>query len=201
VPFRLEGQNPITLRRPPPRDSSRISDRRRFMAKTFWLDDQSWAAIEPLLPSNQPGARRVDDRRVLSGIIHVLMSGCRWRDCPAAYGPPTTIYNRYNRWSQRGIWTRIFAALVVAAGKPDELLIDSSHVKAHRSAAGGKGGFCSSNWPVAWRAHDQDPHRQRWKGAALRVPAHTRERCRHLGRAAARHSSPANCCPDRRQGL
>ncbi len=73
------------------------------MAKTFWLDDQSWAAIEPLLPSNQPGARRVDDRRVLSGIIHVLMSGCRWRDCPAAYGPPTTIYNRYNRWSQRGI--------------------------------------------------------------------------------------------------
>ncbi len=111
------------------------------MAKTFWLDDQSWAAIEPLLPSNQPGARRVDDRRVLSGIIHVLMSGCRWRDCPAVYGPPTTIYNRYNRWSQRGIWTRIFAALVVAAGKPDELLIDSSHVKAHRSAAGGKGGL------------------------------------------------------------
>jgi transposase len=111
------------------------------MAKTFWLDDQTWTAIEPLLPRNQPGARRVDDRRVISGIIHVLTSGCRWRDCPTTYGPPTTIYNRYNRWSQRGIWTRIFTALVSAAGKPDQLLIDSSHVKAHRSAAGGKGGL------------------------------------------------------------
>jgi transposase len=125
------------------------------MTKTFWLDDQSWAAIEPLLPSNQPGARRVDDRRVLSGIIHVLTSGCRWRDCPAAYGPPTTIYNRYNRWSQRGIWTRIFAALVSGAGEPDELLIDSSHVKAHRSAAGGKGGLLLKR--LAGRVADARP--------------------------------------------
>jgi transposase len=69
----------------------------------FWLDDEAWSAIEPLLPDNQPGARRVDDRRVISGIIHVLRSGCRWRDCPDEYGPHTTIYNRFNR--PRGLLT------------------------------------------------------------------------------------------------
>ncbi|ENR06497.1 hypothetical protein H721_00533 [Brucella ovis IntaBari-2006-46-332] len=55
------------------------------MAGEFWLDDQQWAVIAPLLPSNQPGAHRTDDRRVISGIIHVLRSGCRWQDCPACY--------------------------------------------------------------------------------------------------------------------
>ena len=60
----------------------------------FWLSDEAWVAVEPHLPRNQPGARRVDDRRVLSGIFHVLKSGSRWCDCPAEYGPPTTIYNR-----------------------------------------------------------------------------------------------------------
>jgi len=64
-------------------------------AKGFWLSDTQWAAIEPLLPKNRPGARRVDDRRVISGIVHVLKVGCRWQDCPAHYGPPTTIYNRF----------------------------------------------------------------------------------------------------------
>ena len=52
------------------------------MANEFWLNDRQWLAIEPLLPSNQPGARRVDDRRVISGIVHVLKVGCRWQDCP-----------------------------------------------------------------------------------------------------------------------
>src|SRR3546814_6598284 len=60
----------------------------------FWLSDEAWLAIEPYLPRNQPGARRVDDRRVISGILHVLKSGCRWCDCPADYGPSTTVYNR-----------------------------------------------------------------------------------------------------------
>jgi len=110
------------------------------MANEFWLSDDAWAVIEPLLPSNQPGARRVDDRRVISGIIHVLKSGCRWQDCPAVYGPPTTIYNRFNRWSRRGLWRRIFEHLVAQAGIPDDLSIDSSAVRAHRSAHGGKGG-------------------------------------------------------------
>lgn len=53
----------------------------------FWLSDEAWVAIEPHLPKNQPGARGGDDRRVISGIIHVLKVGCRWCDCPADYGP------------------------------------------------------------------------------------------------------------------
>lgn len=110
------------------------------MAGEFWLSDQAWVAIERLLPGNQPGARRVDDRRVISGIIHVLNSGCRWKDCPVVYGPPTTIYNRFNRWSWKGLWGRIFSELVAQAEIPEDLSIDSTAVRAHRSAHGGKGG-------------------------------------------------------------
>ena len=110
------------------------------MANEFYLSDSSWAAIEPLLPKNQPGARRMDDRRVISGIIHVLQSGCRWKDCPSVYGPPTTIYNRFNRWSRRGLWGRIFVQLAALGESPGDLSIDSTAVRAHRSAHGGKGG-------------------------------------------------------------
>lgn len=109
------------------------------MAGEFWLDDRQWLAIEPLLPRNQPGARRKDDRRVISGIIHVLKVGCRWQDCPLMYGPPTTIYNRFYRWARRGIWQHLFQAVVSV--HPDQVqMIDSTTAKAHRSAAGGKGG-------------------------------------------------------------
>jgi transposase len=82
------------------------------MKRLFWLDDEAWSAIELHHPKNQPGARRVDDRRVISGFLHVLKTGCRWQDCPAEYGPPTTIYNRFNRWSRRQLWSRILDALV-----------------------------------------------------------------------------------------
>ena len=57
------------------------------MRSEFWLDDEAWAAIEPLLPKNQPGARRVDDRRVISGIVHILKSGCRWKGLPGQLRP------------------------------------------------------------------------------------------------------------------
>jgi transposase len=109
------------------------------MAGEFWLSEDQWLVIEPLLPKNQPGARRVDDRRVLSGIVHVLKVGCRWQDCPAIYGPPTTVYNRFNRRARRGLWQRLFKALV-ELDATDVQMIDSTTVKAHRSAAGGKGG-------------------------------------------------------------
>ena len=92
----------------------------------FWLSDEAWSAIAPHLPQNQPGARRVDDRRVISGIIHLLKSGCRWADVPAEYGPPTTVYNRWNRWSRRGIWTRILSALTEENWVTETVMIDSS---------------------------------------------------------------------------
>lgn len=110
------------------------------MGHLFWLNDEQWAAIEPHLPKNQPGARRVDDRRVLSGIFHVLKTGCRWCDCPAEYGPHTTVYNRFNRWSRRRFWTGLLDAFAAAGRLVQSASIDSSFIKAHRSAHGGKGG-------------------------------------------------------------
>jgi len=104
----------------------------------FWLSDEAWAVIEPHLPKNQPGARRVDDRRVISGIVHMLKCGGRWADCPPEYGPSTTVYNRWNRWSRRGIWTRILAALTEEGWIAETGQIDSSYIKAHRSAGGAK---------------------------------------------------------------
>ncbi|MDC8446885.1 MAG: IS5 family transposase [Nitrospira sp.] len=99
-----------------------------------------WAVLTPHLPTKQTGPRRKDDRRIISGIIHVLQSGCRWQDCPPEYGPSTTIYNRYHRWAQRGIWEGIFRDLTAIVGTHYENSIDSTIVKAHRSASGKKGG-------------------------------------------------------------
>ena len=67
-------------------------------------DDQAAPAEKPA------GARRVDDLRVISGILNVLKVGCRWCDCPAEYGPSTTVYNRFNRWSRRGFWLKLLEA-------------------------------------------------------------------------------------------
>jgi transposase len=106
----------------------------------FWLSDEQWERIEPHLPTEVRGVERADDRRVISGIVHVLKSGCRWCDCPPEYGPPTTIYNRFVRWARRGIWENLFRVLARNGRSTDTQMIDSTHVKAHRSAAGGKGG-------------------------------------------------------------
>jgi transposase len=105
-----------------------------------WLSDGEWARIEPLLPRGRKGAHRVDDRRVISGIVHMLRIGARWRDCPTEYGPYTTIYNRFNRWSRQGIWFEMFEALTGHCGIWGSVAIDATHIKAHRSAAGAKGG-------------------------------------------------------------
>lgn len=108
-------------------------------SKVFWLDDLQWSVLEPHLPTKQTGPKRKDDRRIISGIIHVLQSGCRWQDCPPEYGPSTTVSNRYHRWSKRGIWEGIFRDLTSIVGTHDEHSIDSTIVKAHRSASGKKG--------------------------------------------------------------
>jgi transposase len=109
------------------------------MSRLFWLNDEQWSRIEPLLP-HYGGPARVDDRRVISGIVHMLRCGARWCDCPAEYGPPTTIYNRFNRWSRKGIWQAIYSALTGDRRTPRQLLADTSHVKAHRSASGAQKG-------------------------------------------------------------
>jgi len=109
-------------------------------ADLFWFDDEQCAKVAPHLPTNQPGPERKDDRRILSGIMHVQKAGCRWKDCPSEYGPHKTIYNRFARWSERGIWQNIFTAVAASSDTPGQVALDSSHVKIHRCASGGKGG-------------------------------------------------------------
>ena len=110
------------------------------MSDVFWLSERQFSRLAPLLPTDTRGKPRVDDLRVISGIVHVLKSGGRWIDAPAVYGPRKTLYNRFVRWAAKGVWIDIFHALAAAGGPPAEVLIDSSAVKAHRSASGGKGG-------------------------------------------------------------
>jgi transposase len=85
----------------------------------------------------------------------VLKSGGRWIDAPPEYGPKKTLYNRYVRWAAKGVWIDLFHALAQAGGPPAEVLIDSSAVKAHRSASGGEGG--RKIRPLAARAADARP--------------------------------------------
>ena len=89
--------------------------------------------IEPHLPTDVRGVERAEDRRVISGIVHVLKSGCRWCDCPPEYGPPTAIYNRFVRCARRGIWENLFRELAGCGRSADTQMIDSTHVKAARS--------------------------------------------------------------------
>jgi len=104
----------------------------------FDLSDEEWTLLEPLMPRSRKSAR-ADDRKVMNAIFYVLRTGMPWRDLPERYGPYTTAYNRFNRWSRRGIWKRIFDTL--ASKSRDSLyLIDSTIVKAHRAASGAKGG-------------------------------------------------------------
>lgn len=118
------------------------------MSTRFDLDDKEWVLIEPLLPKGLRGARRTDDRRVMNGIFYVLRAGCPWRDLPTRYGPYTTCYNRYNRWTKRGVWKQIFDTLA-RKSKHSLHMIDSTIVRAHRAASGAKGG----NWSSVLAAH------------------------------------------------
>ena len=90
--------------------------------------------IEPYFPVSH-GVPRVDDRRIESGTIIVTRNGLRWRDAPREYGPHKTVYNRFIRWSRLDVFNKILAALAAKGGKPDQLMIDATHLKAHRTAA------------------------------------------------------------------
>ena len=104
------------------------------MSVPFLLTPAQMRRIRPHFPLSH-GIPRVDDRRILSGIIFIIKGGLRWRDAPPGYGPHKTLYNRFVRWSRMGVFSQIFAALAGEAGEPDRLIIDSTHLKAHRTAA------------------------------------------------------------------
>lgn len=104
------------------------------MSRLPLLSEAQMRRLEPFFPISR-GLRRVDDRRVISGIVYVIRNGLQWKDAPRGYGPHKTLYNRFARWSRLGVFDRIFSALVSQAGIPEKLMIDSTHLKAHRTAA------------------------------------------------------------------
>ena len=111
------------------------------MSGLFLLSRAQMSKIEPFFPRSH-GVPRVDDRRVVSGIVYVLKHGLRWRDAPRDYGPHKTLYNRFRRWSEMGVFDKIFSHLSAQDGPPDTLMIDAPHLKAHRTACSLlKGGF------------------------------------------------------------
>ncbi|MBB5712160.1 IS5 family transposase [Sphingomonas xinjiangensis] len=148
----------------------------------FWLSDVTWSAIEPHLPKNQPGPRRVNGQRVISGILHVLKSGCRWYDCPAEYGLPTRVYSFLTRWSHRGLWLKLLDALVGASEVTKSTATNSTYVKAQRAAIGVKGTLGSRDRPLAWWLDDQGPRAHRRGRPPLCADADRRQCQRQQGR-------------------
>ncbi|WP_228391861.1 IS5 family transposase [Gluconobacter aidae] len=104
------------------------------MSDLFWLTDEQMGRLRPFFPKSH-GKPRVDDRRVLSGIIFVNRNGMRWRDAPREYGPHKTLYNRWKRWSDMGIFSRMMDGLAAGRAEPQTIMIDATYLKAHRTAS------------------------------------------------------------------
>lgn len=105
------------------------------MADIYFLTAGQMDRISVHFPRSH-GKPRVDDRKVVSGIVYVIRNGLQWKDVPAHYGPHKTLYNRFVRWSRRGIFEKIFADLAGTDYVPGgTAMIDSTHLKAHRTAA------------------------------------------------------------------
>lgn len=169
--------------------------------KHFWLTEAQFERLAPLLPADTRGKPRVDDRRVISGIVHVLKSGCRWKDTPDTYGPHKTLYNRFVRWTAKGVWIDVFHALSSAGGPPAAVLIDSSAVKAHRCTSGGKGGAEPGDQAVPRRTDHQDTRPHRRDMPPDRLPADGRADRRLLRRRSASRGDAGPPDPACRQGL
>ncbi|MEO9132752.1 MAG: IS5 family transposase [Sphingomonas sp.] len=113
------------------------------MSDLHWLSDEQMARLQPYFPRSH-GRPRVDDRRVLSGIIFVNRNGSRWCDAPKDYGPHKTLYNRWKRWGEKGVFLRMMEGLAAEGAEPKTVMIDATYLKAHRTASslrGKKGGL------------------------------------------------------------
>src|SRR6187401_348598 len=104
------------------------------MSDLFLLSETQMGRLSPHFPLSH-GVARVDDRRVVSGIVYVIRNGLQWKDAPTGYGPHKTLYNRFIRWSRLGVFDRIFAGLAGDGPKPERIMIAATHLKAHRTAA------------------------------------------------------------------
>ena len=106
----------------------------RIHEHLYWLTDEQMARLEPFFPKSH-GVPRVDDRRVLSGIIFINRNGLRWSDAPKEYGPAKTLYNRWKRWGDMGVFARMMEGLASEAAVPTTVMIDATYLKAHRTAS------------------------------------------------------------------
>ena len=100
------------------------------MNNLYWLNEDQMERLQPYFPKSC-GRAHVDDRRVLSGIILCNRNGLRWGDAPPEYGAQKTLYNRWKRWSDMGVFARIMEGLAAQA----PISIDATYLKAHRTAS------------------------------------------------------------------
>ena len=104
------------------------------MSNLFWLTDAQMARLQPFFPKSH-GKPRVDDRRVLSGIIFINRNGLRWCDAPKEYGPAKTLYNRWKRWSDKGVFLAMMDGLSAKGTERKTIMIDATYLKAHLTAS------------------------------------------------------------------
>jgi len=119
------------------------------MVGRYELSDAQWRRICDLLPGKpgDPGRTGADNRLFVNGVLWILRSGAHWQDLPERYGKWKNVHKRFTRWVQTGVWEKVFASLV---SDPDNryLMLDSTLVRVHQQAAGGKGGPKIRLWGV-----------------------------------------------------
>ena len=117
--------------------------------KRYELNDAQWVRIAPLLPgkAGDPGRTAIDNRLFVNGVLWVLRSGAFWQHLPERYGKWKSVHARFTRWAKRGVWERVFAELIKARDNK-YLMLDSTLVRVHQQAAGGKGGPRIRLWGV-----------------------------------------------------
>jgi transposase len=91
------------------------------MSDLYWLTDEQMTGLRPFSPKSH-GRPRVDDRRVLSGIVFANRNGLRWCDAPKDYGPHKTLYNRWKRWGEKGIFLQMMEGLAAASDEPKTVI-------------------------------------------------------------------------------
>ena len=145
-----------------------------IMSNLFWLTDEQMERFRPFFPKSH-GKPRVDDLRVLSGIIFINRNGLRWCAAPREYGPPKTLYNRWKRWGDMGVFARMMEGLASEGGEEKVVMIDATYLKAHRTASslrakkGGRRPARSSDWVHEGWLQYQAACRHRRQGTAPEV--------------------------------
>ena len=103
------------------------------------LSEQEWEKLQPSVVRGRGRPSKLGDREFINGVIWIAKTGAPWRDLPERFGNWKTVYNRFNQWSKKGIWKRLFKALHLDVDE-DGSMVDASVIRAHQHAAGGKGG-------------------------------------------------------------